>query len=143
MAKIGIQCRFDLDPTCKDSCSDFLKIGTTSAEVRRTFAQKSGALCRKDFIEMADRIAGRDGVHDRPKVCCHKDATLAKLMSMANRAKPYSKFSGFREDLRTRTDLLAVRPLDIRGIQLRFRFSFAKRALPEMMQRPRFVARSR
>jgi hypothetical protein len=65
MAKISIQCRFDLVPSCKDGGPELLQISAASAEVRRTFPQKSGALCPKDVLEVIDRIASRVGVHDR------------------------------------------------------------------------------
>jgi hypothetical protein len=67
MAKISIQRHFDLVPPCKDGGPEFLQIGASSIKQWRTVAQKSGALRRKDIIEMVDRIAGRDGVHDRPQ----------------------------------------------------------------------------
>jgi hypothetical protein len=69
MAKISIQCRFDLVPPRKDGGSEFLQIGAASAEGWRTVAQKSGALRGKDILEMINRIADRDGIHDRPYVC--------------------------------------------------------------------------
>jgi hypothetical protein len=67
MAEISIYRRFDLVPPRKDGGSEFLQIAAAYTEGGGTFAQKSGALCRKDMIEMIDRIAGRDGVHDRPQ----------------------------------------------------------------------------
>jgi len=67
MAKISIQRRFDLIPPCKDRSPEFLQIGAASGDAWWIVAQKSGALCREDSIEFFDRIADRDGVHDRPQ----------------------------------------------------------------------------